>query len=197
MSELPEQQLEKLIAAFKEGLPALAIELSRKYLLKYPDDDVALLYFGMSLQSIARYEEARKVFEDAMCLFPDSKLYLVYRQVGLLYQDRCNLSEAELWFKRAIENCPHVAGNYIYLGAMLAKNGRLDEAEIYHRKAIACHDDCIDEGFLNLGYVLRAKGEHVEAYECFRQALEIDKDYELAKNALADLEKVLSLVDES
>src|SRR5436853_450840 len=132
MSKLPEQQLKKLIAAFGEGLPALTIELCRKYLSKYPDDDVALLYFGMSLQSLARYDEARKVLEDAMCLFPDDKLYLVYRQIGLLYQVRSNLKEAELWFKKAIENCPDEAGNYIYLGAMLAKNGRLDEAEIYH-----------------------------------------------------------------
>jgi tetratricopeptide (TPR) repeat protein len=92
---------------------------------------------------------------------------------------------------QAIDARPEDATAYIYLGVMLAKNGQLDEAEALHRRTTACADGCLDEAYLNLGHVLRAKDRYLDALECFRAALRRDPLYEAAQEALADIEQVL------
>jgi Flp pilus assembly protein TadD len=108
-----------------------------------------------------------------------------------LSQDESKLEEAENWLRKAVEARPDDATAYIYLGAMLAKNGRLEEAESWHRRAVQCPEGCIDEAYLNLGYVLRAKEEYLEAWECFREALRRDPLYQAAEEAIEDMEQVL------
>src|SRR5918911_1276937 len=191
MVESQGEQFEKLAASFEQEWPALTVSLARKYLSDYPDDECALMLYGVALQTLGRYKEARQALENALCLFPENKHYLIYRQLGSLYQDMYDEAEAERWFKRAIENGPDKASNYIYLGTMLARTGKLDEAESYHRQAIAFSCGNKDEAFLSLGYVLRAKEEYVEAFECFRKALEINPDCRRAQDALSDVEKVI------
>jgi tetratricopeptide (TPR) repeat protein len=107
----------------------------------------------MALQSLARYAEARAAYERAMSVLPADEHERIYRQLGLLAQDQADIPGAEAWYRRAIEAVPTDATAYIYLGAMLAKNGRLDEAEACHRQATECPEGCIDEAYLNLGYV--------------------------------------------
>ncbi len=150
-----------------------------------------LVYYGVALQDLARYEEARAIFERSLALMPADSQERLYRRFGLLAQDESKIDEAEQWFRKAIEARPADATPCIYLGAMLAKNGRLEEAEHWHRRAVACPDGCIDEAYLNLGYVLRAKEEYLEAFECFREALKRDPLYVAAQEALEDMDRVL------
>ena len=185
------EKLERLRIASDEGHPALTVELGKLYLAQYPDDAWALIYFGMALQDLARYAEARAVYERSLGLLPPEDHERVCRQLGLLAQDEGNLQSAEDWYRQAIQVQPTDATAYIYLGAMLAKNGRLDEAEECHRKATECLDGCIDEAYLNLGYVLRAKEQYLDALQCFREALARDPLYTEAQEALEDVEQVL------
>jgi tetratricopeptide (TPR) repeat protein len=185
------ERFERLRVASDEGNPALTVELAKLYLAQFPDDAWALIYFGMALQDLARYEEARSAFNSALAVMPAENHERLYRQLGLLSQDESKFAEAEDWFRRAVEARPDDATAYIYLGAMLAKNGRLEEAERWHRRAVTCPDGCIDEAYLNLGYVLRAKEEYLEALECFRESLRRDPLYEAAQEALDDMEQVL------
>ena len=76
---------------------------------------------------------------------------------------------------------------------MLAKQGRLHDAEDTHRKAVACTRGCIDEAYLNLGLILRARERFAEAAECFREALRRDPDYRAARRALRDVELCIKL----
>jgi tetratricopeptide (TPR) repeat protein len=186
-----EEQFERFRVACDEGHPALAIELGKLYLATYPEDPWALIYFGMELQTLARYAEAHAAYERAMSLLPVGEHKRIYRQCGLLAQDQADIEAAEGWYRRAIEALPTDATAYIYLGAMLAKNGRLDEAEVCHRQATECPEGCIDEAFLNLGYVLRAKGQYLDALECFREALSRDPLDTDVQEALEDMEQVL------
>jgi tetratricopeptide (TPR) repeat protein len=185
------QQFERFRIACDEGHPALAVELGKLYLAAYPDDAWALIYFGMALQDLARYAEARASYERALTLLPPEDHARIYRQLGLLAQDQSNIQEAEGWYRRAIEALPSEATAHIYLGAMLAKHGRLDDAEACHRSATECHEGCIDEAYLNLGYVLRAKGQYLDALQCFREALSRDPLDTDAQEALEDIEQVL------
>lgn len=52
----------------------------------------------------------------------------------------------------AIESAPDDATFRIFLGAILATQGRFTEAEEAHRTALACSKGCIDEAYLNLGF---------------------------------------------
>jgi tetratricopeptide (TPR) repeat protein len=185
------EQFERFRVACDEGHPALAVELGKLYLARYPDDAWALIYFGMALQSIARYKDSQGAYDRAIALLPVEHHHRIYRQFGLLAQDQGDIEGAEGWYRRAILALPTDATAYIYLGAMLAKNGRLDEAEVCHRKATGCPEGCIDEAYLNLGYVLRAKGKYLDALECFREALSRDPLDTDVQDALEDVEQVL------
>jgi hypothetical protein len=52
-------------------------------------------------------------------------------------------------------------------------------------------EGCIDEAWLNLGFVLRAQGRYFEALECFRRVLALEADDATAAAAVVDLEQVL------
>jgi tetratricopeptide (TPR) repeat protein len=191
------ERFERLRLASDDGYPALTVELARLYLADYPDDQWGLIYYARALQDLARYEEARSALDRALGLMPAEDHDRVYRQFGSLAQDQSKITEAENWYRKAIEARPNDATAYIYLGAMLAKNGRLQEAEAWHRLATGCPDGCIDEAYLNLGYVLRARENYLGALECFREAIRRDPLYEVAHEALADMEQVLFRFPES
>ena len=186
-----EEKYERLRTASAAEQPATTIELSKVYLARHPDDFGALMHYGMALQSIARYAEAMTAYERALaCASADAQV-LVYRQIGLLEQDRAETTSAEAAFMRAIAARPGDAAGYIYLGALLAKAGRLEEAERAHRTAIACTDGPRDEAYLNLGLVLRGRERYLDALECFRAAVALDPEYAEAQEALEDVEQVL------
>jgi tetratricopeptide (TPR) repeat protein len=185
------ERFERLRLASNGGFPALTVELAKLYLAEYPDDQWVLIYYGMALQDMARYEEAHSAFDRALRLMPPEDHGRLYRQFGSLAQEQSKITEAEGWYRRAIDARPDDATAYIYLGAMLAKNGRLEEAEAWHRQAVSCPEGCTDEAYLNLGYVLRARENYLEALKCFREAIRRDPLYEAAHEALADMEQVL------
>lgn len=90
------------------------------------------------------------------------------------------------WYGKVIELRPYDAGEYIYLGAAYALAGQLNEAESWYRKGIECPMGATEEACLNLGLVLRARGNTVDAARYFRQALEIDPEYDEAREALSN-----------
>ena len=57
-----------------------------------------------------------------------------------------------------------------------------------------CSKGCVDEAYLNLGLVLRAQERYTEALECFKKALELTPDYELAITGKSDMENVIALL---
>jgi tetratricopeptide (TPR) repeat protein len=93
------EQFERFRVACDNGHPALAVELGKLYLARYPDDAWALIYFGMALQSIARYGESRAAYDRAMALLPAEDHHRIYRQLGLLSEDQADIEEAEGWYR--------------------------------------------------------------------------------------------------
>lgn len=182
---------EHLRDAAKQRQPAFTIELARRYLDKEPDDPRALSHLAAALRDVARYDEAYAIYERLLASFAPDAHPVVWRQLGQLEEARSQLASAEGWYRRAIEARPLDATAYIFLGSMLAKAGRLTEAEHWHRRATECVDGCLDEAYLNLGFVLKARGEYLQALECFREAVRRDPDDPDAREALADVEHVL------
>ncbi|MGH7648805.1 MAG: tetratricopeptide repeat protein [Gemmatimonadaceae bacterium] len=183
--------MQQLIDASKRDQPALTVELGRLHLADNPDDRAALMLYGRALVDLARYDDARAAYEHALALTPTESQVRVLRALGLLCDARCDVREAEQHHRDAIAAAPNDASAYIFLGALLAKTGRLEEAERIHRRATDCTDGSIDEAFLNLGLVQRSRGDYVGALESLRRALTLDPSDQCAQDALSDIEALL------
>lgn len=169
------------------GLSALTVVRARAFLDVFPAYGPAWYRLGQALGAIAHYEEAQQALLKAIEYCPTEKLGLPYAAMGCLFRDSGDYNRAAEWFRRAIEAAPDDCIGHIYLGGLLARQGRLVEAEEVHRAGTRCTDGCVDEAFLNLGLILRAQGRFTEAVECFEEALRRDPNYRDAKRALRDV----------
>jgi tetratricopeptide (TPR) repeat protein len=180
---------------FSDGpYPALTIRYGRRFLIDHPDIGPAWMLVGIALVELARYEEAEQAFAKAIELCPPDKRQCPLAQMGHLFREAGDYDQAADWYRRAIEADPGDAKYRIFLGAVLAKQGRFRDAEEAHRSAIGCAEGCIDEAYLNLGLVLRARERFREAAECFREAIRLDPDYRAARRALRDVERCIELM---
>jgi len=141
-----------------------------------------------SLTDLARYEEAEQAYAKALEYLRADGKRLALAGLGHLFRAAGDYDQAASWYRKTIEAAPDNAGYRVYLGAVLAKQGRLIEAEEVHRSALECTEGDLSEAHLNLGLVLRARDRFAEAAECFQNALCLDPDYEAANQALADVQ---------
>lgn len=178
----------ELLRYFTGPRVATTARLAREYLALDPTSPGVWLILGQALYKMAQYTEACRALRRARRLFAASKLYMVDAELGHLHRKRGAYRAAELCYRRAVARSPSDATYHVFLGALLAQAGRLEEAAAVHRRGTRCKKGCIDEAFLNLGLVLRALGRYSEARRCFRRALEIEPRYWDARDALADVE---------
>lgn len=188
---------EQVKEAFRRGHAATTVLLAPLWLKDHPGDLGVILDYAEMLYGMTRYEDAIRVYEDALGWIDDeSDRWSVYNQIGRLYRYWGHLGLAEAWFRKAIEAEPDERASRIFLGACQARQGKLAEAEETHRAAAACPGTwLLDEAYLNLGLVLRGRGRFAEAADCFRKALELDSGYEEAAVALADVEAARAFAD--
>jgi tetratricopeptide (TPR) repeat protein len=171
---------------------ALAIIHAQRFLADYQDHWPAWTRLGALLADVARYEEAKLAYASALEFCPANKRWVVLVGLGHSARRAGNFDEAAAWYRKASAAAPREAGNYIFLGAVLARQGRLSAAEAVHRAATRCAEGCIDEAFLNLGLVLRAQERFEEAADCLREAIRLDPEYYEARLALRDVERCIA-----
>jgi tetratricopeptide (TPR) repeat protein len=171
---------------------ALAILRARRFVADFPDASFVWFLLGEALVALARYEEADVALAKAAETCAPKSLRVVYSRWGQRFDSSGDYEAAKGWYRKLIEDSPHDTMGYILLGSVLAKQGRLREAEDTHRAGTRCAEGDVDEAYLNLGYVLRAQERFAEAAECFREALRRDPDYRHAKDALKDVTACLA-----
>ncbi|HEV8267143.1 MAG TPA: tetratricopeptide repeat protein [Thermoanaerobaculia bacterium] len=176
--------------ASDEGLSATCFHRASTFLKSHPNDLGALYFAAKSLSSMARYAEAKALIQRAMSLCPDDRKDILYNELGLLHRSCLEPLEAEASFRKALAVRSTSAGTHIFLGALLAVQGRLDDAEECHRTALTCPEGALDEAHLNLALVLRARERYSEALEHARAALALDPAYEAAASLIADLQNI-------
>jgi tetratricopeptide (TPR) repeat protein len=186
-----QSRYERLSKLSNGPFPALTIRYARRYLAEYPDHGAAWHLLGIALIELARYEEAKTAMTRAIDLCPTEKRQIPFAQMGHLFMESGDYHQAEVWYRHAVQADPDDATYHIFLGALLAKQGRLEEAERSQRTAIDCAEGCMDEAYLNLGLVLRAQERFVEAADCFRTAIRLDPGYRVAREALQDVERCI------
>jgi tetratricopeptide (TPR) repeat protein len=138
-----------------------------------------------------RYVEAERALKKAIELIPSPKRRFAHIYLGHVFKQKGDFAQAARWYRKVIVAAPRDTDGFIYLGVLLADQGRFREAEKVLRAATRCNEGCIDEAFMNLGNALRAQERFEEAAECMREAIRLDPNYKVAKNALRDVESCL------
>lgn len=181
--------------ADEADLTCYRLVLARDLVRDYPDFTPSYIQYAIALVEIARYEEARSALEEGIKHCPEDKLHIPYLQMGYLYDAKGDTGKAIEWYKKCIMLRPQDADYHSNVGQILAKQGKFKEAEECYLRAIECTDGCIDEAYLNLGFVVRAQERFADALEYFEKALQLDPEYEKAKMALKDMKAVLDYLD--
>ena len=188
-----QQRFRELVSMWNQDLFAGVIESAKDYLRDFPNHDLVRLYYAIALYELARYEEAKKNLWQLIKECDPEHLPYLYSQMGHLHKKKGEFKKAADWYRKAVKIANREAGYLIFLGAVLALDGKLSEAEACHRQATKCKTGDFSEAYLNLGYVLRAREKYKQALSCFEKALELDPKYKEAKQAIKDINKVFEL----
>ncbi|MFT3784698.1 MAG: tetratricopeptide repeat protein [Tepidisphaeraceae bacterium] len=187
------RQLRARIRTVEGRSPAYAILLAQRYLHADPSHVLTRLLLGRLLTELARYDEAERELRRALKECPRDHRSIALSQLGHSLRAQHRDEEAIEAYRHAVETDPVNTGAHVFLGALLAKLGRLDEAEATCRNALEqCYEGELSEVWLNLGFVLRAKGRFIDAASAFREALVLDPNYREAKTALRDVERCVA-----
>jgi tetratricopeptide (TPR) repeat protein len=165
--------------------------LCERYLENHPDHVPTLIRYACNLIALAQYSAAQAALDHAQPIAPKERLHLVIAQRGHLLQAQGDFLGAEELFMQAHELDPNDATYLIYAGSVAFRRGDISRAEALARQATACSDGCIDEAWFNLGGYLLSARRYGEAAECYRRALDIDPDYDIARERLSDVELIL------
>lgn len=191
MSE-SEQHLDELLKkgklAWDEDRDAAAAELLSRYLMHRPADAFAWFVYGDALRVIGLAYEAERALLRAHDLAPTR--WQCVLQLAMLKQEAGEHASAEAYFRELCEDADAMRQGYIWImrGANLTHLNQLDDALTCHRRALAAAENASrDEALLNIGLILRAKGQYAEARDAFCQALAITPEYEEAQSALNSL----------
>ncbi len=114
------------------GRNARALELFEQAVREDPTRPGSQNGYGIALATAGRLDEARAALERADALAPQSGVPAL--SLGLLDERDGDLAAAEREYRRAIVRDPELAAAHRYLGILLLKENRLDEADAEFRK---------------------------------------------------------------
>ncbi len=177
----------KGMKAVDKDLPAQTVEYLGQGLRKDSSNCWYWYFYADALGQLALYEDSEKAFRKALRLAKGERQSGIWSSFAEMLAAQGRLKTAERAHRNAIRTRPGSANCWVRFGGFLAKRGRLDEALACHRKATTLRKGAIDEAYLNLGYVYRAKGNYRLAKKCFLKAIQLDPDYSHAKAALRDV----------
>src|SRR6266496_2182224 len=161
------------MSAWNDGHGATHFEVAARYTRKYPENAWGWVALADILVHLAHYEAAYRALSQADRLAPGNLRGHICVQWGHLFNESCDLRRAEKWYRRAIQHKADTP-RLVFLGAVLAKQGRFAEAKRCHRRAARLATSPADEAYYNLGLILRAERRYSEALLYFDRAIKID-----------------------
>ncbi|MGC2333239.1 MAG: tetratricopeptide repeat protein [Candidatus Acidiferrales bacterium] len=141
-------------------------------------------------QMTGDWERAAELYKASLEILPTAEAHTF---LGWTYHFQGKIQDAIAECKRAIEVDPDFGNPYNDIGAYLIALGRLDEAVPWLERAIdAPRYDPRHFPHFNLGRVYLAKGMFNRARECFQEALRIEPNYTLARQAIENLRRMVN-----
>lgn len=181
------QKREQIFEAEDNGNYACVLQLCKPYLEEYPRDKVVWIVYGEILSKFSLYDEAEFAFDKAIKSKSNAVRFSAWIGRGFMNQRRGNLTQAEKCFQKAAEIHPDEVDAYVFWGVCAFQRGDLKTAEEILRRAIASNGNTRDEAYFNLGSVLMVQERYFEAVACYKEAINIDPNYEIAKARLKDI----------
>ena len=135
-----------------------------------------------SLFEKGREEEMRTLARSLIARFPNSGF--AWNILGANCQREHRFTDAEGFFRSALQAEPNHADACFNLGRMLQLKGGLAEAEHFYRRAIGIRPDFLEAHF-SLGEVLFQEGSFAESEHAYRETIRIQPDLAVAHNSLA------------
>ncbi|MBR5672543.1 MAG: tetratricopeptide repeat protein [Spirochaetales bacterium] len=126
-------------------------------------------------------QEAERFF--LLAAEADNSNYLAFYNLGLLASDLERLEDALKWLEKALSLKEDDADILTVLGTVHLKAGRDSEAEILFQKALKMSENEVI--YNNLGTIFFRRKDYRKAKEFFRKALDINPDYQTARENIA------------
>ena len=146
-----------------------------------PHSTVPRVNYAVELTGHGQYGEAISLFEQVLKEHPNN--YLATYGLGEALYELGLLKPAEHFFVQTEQLNPQMAGNYLHLGLIEMKTGRMDDAVKDMRQALALEP--LEPGFhFALGMVLQAQGSCKESRSELHAALELQADFPHAKEQI-------------
>lgn len=153
---------------------------------------LAIEYFNKAYQlhMSGNIKDAIEAYKKSIDYYPTPKAHTF---LGWAFSLNGRFEEAIDECKIAIELDPNFGNPYNDIGSYLINLGKFDEAIYWLEKAIEAPDyEPRHFPFYNLGRVYEKKGDWFTALTYYEEALKINPDYELAKNAFIKLTSMLN-----
>ena len=166
--------------------------LCERLLRDHPDHIPTLVRYASNLISLAQYDAAEAALNCAQAKVPANRLHLVLAQRGHLLNAKGDFLNAERLYLEAHHLDPSDAAYLIYAGGAAFKRGDIDDAQKLASRATDCSKGCAEEAWFNLGGYLLSDKRYHDAADCYRKALEIDPEYEIARQRLEDVELIIA-----
>jgi tetratricopeptide (TPR) repeat protein len=145
-------------------------------------------HLGMLYDQNGHSEKALSEMEDELKVNPDFGPALNY--IGYTYAEKCiKLEDAETLIKKALKQEPNNGSYLDSLGWVYFKKRDFPKAEEYLLKAVQYYPDTLI--FEHLGDVYFKENNNLEAWNAYKDALDMDAGNKNAKKNLAALEKLL------
>ncbi len=196
MSPEQKQRRRLILHADHRNQYAVVELLSRSYVEEFFDDVSILLRRGRTLAMLCRYAEADAAFDAAFQHASNDLLPFIWSARAEAASRRGDLAEAQRCFLLADELLPRTSWILIPLAHVTWLRGDLKLAQRRFQQALLVEgsDGDRDEALFNLGGVLVALGRFDEAASCYREAVELSPDYEIAQNRLEDVQAALLIL---
>jgi Tfp pilus assembly protein PilF len=141
-------------------------------------------------QMQGEFDRAVELYKRSLAAHPTAEAHTF---LGWTYHFQGKVEDAISECKRAIEVDPEFGNPYNDIGSYLISLGRLDEAVPWLEQAIkAPRYEPRHYPYFNLGRVYYAKGMINRAREYFQQALRIEPDYTLARQAIDNIRRIVN-----
>lgn len=154
-----------------------------------PRSELAVKLFedAYRLQMQGDLELAADLYRRSIEIFPTAEAYTF---LGWTYRFQGRLDDAIAECKKAIAVDPAFGNPYNDIGAYLIEQGQYEAAIPWLEQAtVSSRYESFHYPWYNLGRVYVAREMYRKAQECLEHSLDIEPDYELAREALRKLKR--------
>ena len=177
--DLLKDQIQSLMALYKEGQLALVIQHAEVLTKQYPKSFDVWNLFGASAAQIGQLDKAIFALKKVLAIKPHH--VDANNNMGVALQEQGKLDEAIKYYIKALAIKADYAEAHNNMGICLQEQGKLAEAVAAYNKALAIKADYA-EAHNNIGICLQEQGKLEEALASYKKALVIKADYADAHN---------------